>query len=131
MPFALCKEFSKLTTWCCAVIFRYIVGQACLICSKIGSSCVVMGIMSLNHRVMSSLMALTKGCPFGPYATHNAVYLHLELLNPTALAAAISILPHSFLDNHCTWHPQVALEKPAPEKGTLTFLEILVSCDIL
>ena len=87
--------------------------------------------MSLNHRVRSSLMALTNGCPFGPYAMHSAEYLHPELLKPAAFAAAISILSHSVLDSPCTWQPHVALEKPAPENRTLAFLDFFASCEIL
>ena len=76
----------------------------------------------LNQRTNSSLMALTKGCPFGPYAMHSVEYLHLPFLMPVMLAAAVSSLSHCILDIPEIWNPQVNLGKPVPEKSNLAFL---------
>ena len=85
----------------------------------------------LNHSTNSSLMALTKGCPSGPYGMHKAEYLHLQALNPAAFAAATSICTHSLCDSPEAWCPQVALEKPAPENNTLACLDILASLHVV
>ena len=124
IPVALCNVFWKLMFIVCVMTLFLMDDHAFLMCISKGSLSLSMLISSLNHSVKSSLIALTKGCPLGPYATHSVEYLHLPCDMPVAFAADISILFHSALDNPWIWNPHVALEYPAPEYNTLAPLEI-------
>lgn len=62
---------------------------------RIGCLYFMAGIIGLNQRRKSSLIALTSGCPLRPYAMHRAEHLHLQFLKPAAFAAAISICCYS------------------------------------
>ena len=101
-PVVLCNELLKLTCVDCVMIWFFMRGHALFMCASSGSLFLKILTMSLNHKVKSSLMALTKGWPFGPYAMHRVEYLHRPCIMPVALAAEISILFHSALDRPCT-----------------------------
>lgn len=123
MPSALASPFSNAIRSFCCFMSVYIRLQDSSMWQSMGC-CLIRGSMRSNHNTKFSFIALVNGWHVGPYATHNAEYLHLPFPNPAAFTAVTSTFDHSCIVMADACCPQVDLEYPAPENSTLARLVI-------